>query len=618
MLLSIVLMMLTLQMPEFVLDAEESTKIVTINQLEFVEDSLNQFQIEDIRSLDSLFVTKSNFKPVDYNPQSAYWIRFRANLQNVDEDYVLEFYDQTIDEIDLYLSDNEKDTGRYYRMGENLPFQARGISHKNFQVRLEEGKSYSVYARIVNDNYADVRIAIRPESTFLEYALAEYFIYGLFYGMIVIISLYNILVFVAVKEIKYLYYTFYLLSVGFFALCVDGIGYQYIWPDSPQWNQVAHGIALFLIIFWFILFARKFLEIPKNFPLADKMLLAILTARTVLFLYSLLYSTDIFYNRNIEIVPLSLIFAVSIMTFRRGHRQARFFIVANGFLFLGFIFKALLMLSVIPFSILTYYSLHLSFVFEMLFLSLALSDRFRILKENRDLARQQIIDSQMQMMQLKDELNKELEEKIAERTEELHIQNEKLADSNLQLELQKKEISQINTLLDLDNWKLRNNLEDVQRKRLLKSDVSFQEFSQLFPDRKTCLKHLARMKWTDGFTCIRCGNQKSITGHIPYSRRCTRCSYVETPTVNTVFQGIRFPLEKAFYILYLMLHGDSDASLTELSRRIDLRKNTVWTFRKKVDREIQEHSAASLEIFQTLTLEDPASSEVENITFRRT
>ena len=81
----------------------------------------------------------------------------------------------------------------------------------------------NLYFRVKSHSYADIRIALKSVNKFIYYSLNEYFIYGVFYGMIFIILLYNLLIYSAIKEQKYLLYTFYVLSVGVYAMCVDGI-----------------------------------------------------------------------------------------------------------------------------------------------------------------------------------------------------------------------------------------------------------------------------------------------------------------------------------------------------------------------------------------------------------
>ncbi|MEL7004514.1 MAG: 7TM diverse intracellular signaling domain-containing protein, partial [Bacteroidota bacterium] len=464
-------------------------------------------------------------------------------------------------------------------------FSQKGFAHKNFEWILDSDTPgrQDIYFRVQSHTYADIRLALRTVNRFVYYSLNEYFLYGLFYGMILVITLYNLLMFSAIRERKYLFYTFYILSVGVYAMCVDGIAYQYLWPGWPKWNQIAFGAALFSLIFWALIFSRRFLNTSVRAPKLDKIYQWTIASRTVLFLYALAFDHDLFEYTSVEILPLTLIFYSSIYVLMRGYKPARFFVVAFGFLFLGFLIKALLHLSVIPFIILSYYSLHVCFLFEMLFLTFALSDRVRILKSNRDRALKRIIVQHQENAKLKDKVNLELEQKIKERTGQLETKNMQLAETNQKLYEQTNEINRMNSKLDLDNWKLKNNIKEILQDRLINKNLSFEQFQDIFPDEIACLKFLERLKWGSGFKCIKCSNHKYSDGNIKFSRRCTKCGYTESLTSNTIFHRVKFPLKKAFYILYVVNNHQDNFTIDELSKLLDLRRNTVWSFRKKIE-----------------------------------
>lgn len=549
---------------------------LNINKLEVYEDKTRSLTFEQILadSREIRFTKNLNFRPQDYNTNSAYWVRLTIDLNKADRSYLIEFFDQTIDSLHVYLKHDRQQDFTTYQMGDFHDFSDKPFRHKNFQIPLVDKGVYTCYFRVSSHEYADIRVAIRSYDQFVFYALSEYFLYGIFYGMIVIISLYNILIFSAIGEVKYLYYTFYILSVGLFAMSVDGVGYQYIWPGSPYWNQISHGIWLFSLIFWSILFSKKFLNLRSRSPKINQALTVVLVLRVIWFLYCLFIDSDLFQYRNIELIPLTLIFMGSITVFQRGYKPARFFIVAFGVLFLGFILKALLMLSVIPFYTLTYYSLHISFVFEMLFLSFALSDRVRILKANRDRAHKRIIQQHEESARMKDQMNAQLESLVEERTLELKNKNELLSQ-------QKQEISEINSILDLDNWRLRNNIKSIQMERLQNKELSYEEFRELFSNAEECYHALSLLKWADGFACKRCGNTNYGAGTVAFSRRCSKCGYQESITTHTLFHGLKFPIEKALYILYDTLN-ENQYSLTSLGQILGLRKNTIGDFKRRI------------------------------------
>jgi len=112
--------------------------------------------------------------------------------------------------------------------------------------------------------------------------------------------------------------------------------------------------------------------------------------------------------------------------------------------------------------------------------------------------------------------------------------------------------------------------------------LSLFEFQQMFPDDQSCMDHLAKLKWPGGFVCEKCKHRKYCKGKLEQTRQCTSCGYQATPTSGTMFHKVKFPLLKAFYIVYFMSTNKKGISSTELSRKLNLRQKTCWLFRKKV------------------------------------
>jgi hypothetical protein len=562
-------------------------------QLRYYCDTTNTLTFNQVVSKEfSLpFKVHPEYQNKDFKTNATYWICIPIRHSgSTKKDWLLEFYDQTIDFLEAYIP---QDKGSYERviMGDSRAFRDRIIPHKNFEIPLTM-KSDTVmyyYFNIRSHEFADIRIALRSVDRFVNYALDEYFLFGTFYGMILIISLYNFLVFLAIREIKNIYYIMYILSVAAYAMSYDGIGFQYLWPNHPEWNNYATGITLYLVILWGLIFTRRFLSTKSNSKL-DLLLKWTIIARSVYFVVEVLFLPQLLTVRVIEIIPLSIIFYTSIKVWRRGYRPARFFVIAYGFLFAGFFIRTLVYFNVLPFTTPLHYSLHFSFVLEMLFLTFAMGDRIRILKDMRDRALRRIIHQHELNMQLKDKVNRELEQKVQNRTLELNEKNHQLEEINQKLERQALEINRINSMLDLDNWKLKSSIKEVLNERLLEKTMDYHQFQTLYPDTLACYRFLESLKWEKGFHCRKCRNEKYFDGTQKFSRRCTRCGYNESITAYTIFHSIKFPIEKAFYIAYLTVAGKKDYTLEDLATQLNLRVNTVWAFKHKVTERIVELS----------------------------
>jgi two-component system, sensor histidine kinase LadS len=584
----------------------EDQHIFVGEEIQYLEDTAGVYTLAQILSppLNSLFVNSATNTPQNYHLKSTYWfrIKIRHNPESR-KNWILEFFDQTIDDITAYMPDGK---GRYNakRMGDQLPFKEREYAHKNFELNIANDANFdgTYYFRVKSHQTADAIIVLRSVNRFIQYALDEYFIFGIFYGMVLVFSFYNLMMYLAVRQVQYLYYVLYNLCVGLFEMCIDGVAYQYLWPNAPDWNQYAYGIALYGISIFALQFTRTLLYTPKKAPGLDRLIVGIMVLRTIFFAICLFFNTDWFSYKFVELVPLAVAFYTGIYIYRRGYHPARFFVVGYTFLSIGFIHKLLLMLHVegLNFGVVTYYSLSICFVLEMVFLSFAIGDKVRILKRKKDKAQKQIIHQMRVNEKLKDSLNIRLEAQVQERTREvlekstiIEAQNEELTEVNALLQKQKEEILQMNLLLEKDNEVLQTNVVKVTQARVMSTEVDFEEFSKIYPDNDSCFKFLASMKWghdtaSDHYQCRKCGHDHYFHGHSPYSRRCTKCDYDESVIAHTIFQNTRIPINKAFYMVFLIFTTKGKISSHKLSEILSIRQGTCWAYASRIKKVMQD------------------------------
>jgi hypothetical protein len=123
---------------------------------------------------------------------------------------------------------------------------------------------------------------------------------------------------------------------------------------------------------------------------------------------------------------------------------------------------------------------------------------------------------------------------------------------------------------------------------IFKKELSKEQLDELFQSDEKCFEFLAELKWSEGFTCRKCGNTNHCPGKTPYSRRCTKCKTEESATTGTIFHNCKFPVSKAFYIAYNVCKGKEDLSTYEFARRLSLRQMTCWNFKTKIQNALQQ------------------------------
>ena len=112
--------------------------------------------------------------------------------------------------------------------------------------------------------------------------------------------------------------------------------------------------------------------------------------------------------------------------------------------------------------------------------------------------------------------------------------------------------------------------------------VNIIDFSARFSTDEKCMEYLSEIKWKNGYQCAKCGHGKYFEGKRPFGRCCTKCHYDESPTAHTLFHKVKFPMQKAFYIAFLVATSKKGISSYELSRKLSLRQKTCWLFKRKV------------------------------------
>ncbi|WP_053058503.1 7TM diverse intracellular signaling domain-containing protein [Pedobacter sp. BMA] len=566
------------------IDDNTPHQLFTYNQIDILEDPTGKLGIGEIITsvYQHQFKPNKNRIPKNEHQASAYWYRFKiCHNEASQKKWILEFFDQSITDLKLYVSDGFT-SYQENSFGTRYDFANRVYEHKNFTYDLNNNsnKLLTYYVRIKCDNPVSAIFVVRDFRWFLGYAISEYFIFGLFYGMIFVFCLYNLLMYFAIKGKQYLYYVLYNLGIGLYEMCNDGIAFQYLWPSFPALNTYGFGVSLFISSIFGMLFTIRFLYLKAKSPLFHKIVLCTIFLRTVFFLACLI-SPTLFNFKIIEIIPLIVVFSSAMSVYRMGFKPALFLVSGYGILLSGFAVKILLLLKWIPYGTLAYYSLSICFVIEMVLVSFAIGNSIRSLRKKKNFAQKRIIEQLQVNDKLNQTLNNELTAMVESRTRELREKAEIIEAQNV-------EISVMNAMLKQDVKELNLNIERVTKARVMAKKVDFEEFSRIYPDKESCFKYLSELKWSAGYACKKCGNDHYLNGATPHARRCTRCGYDESVIAGTLFQNSRIPINKALYMLLLVYNSKGTISSYKLSQILEIRQGTCWTYNSKMQKIYQE------------------------------
>jgi len=553
-------------------------------------DKSNALTINEISKLP---LNKFDWKLPLYNDKvnTTFWIVFKASdISKENRKFILEILDSRHYETALYspLDDTvffESSTGMKY------PFKDRQYSHKNFVIDMPplDKTEKTFYLKVHSKVVGALVFKLRTNREFASYAFYEYYYLGLYYGILFIFALYNFLLFLSTKEKVYFYYVLYILSWAYFSMTDDGMGYQFIWPEHPFISELGYHIAQPLLMITFVLYSRSFLEIPKRYKTNDRLIIFTTIIYIFFHIFSKPFESPLIYH-CLFLLPFVTIFWLSISAYRQKYYPVRFFILGNTFILLGYLFRFLkdrgildsLLFEKNTLLILFIYSRNIALVLDIIVLSLALADRLRYIK-NKEMKIKEDYIFQLEINEtLKDKVNLELEEKIKERTQALEKNAIFLDQLNKKLIEQSKENERINSILDKSNYELKKEVTQTKKDRILSSNMNFSEFEELFKDDLSVEKYLDGIKWENGFKCKKCNNSEYWNGIKKFSRKCKKCRYEESITAYTIFHRCKFPLNKALYIVYKTEKEFENLNTTSLSEEIDIRRNTVSDYKKKI------------------------------------
>jgi hypothetical protein len=560
------------------------------NYIEVFEDSTSLLSLHDIISGSITFKPVDGYFSTTKNTKASYWIRFRIGKpENDDLKWLLEILDSRQEEIVLYepLADGSY---KISQSGYKLDFYERDYTHKNFVFEINPAKSGDnfYYLKFKAGVITSMLFKIRTTKDFTLYAINEYYLLGLYYGVLIMMAIYSLFIFLTIKEKVYLLYFLYVLSWMYNSLITDNIGFQFFWPSGPEVSKFGFYFARLLLLCAFVFYSLAFLNIHHGFNNYRKYIIY------SLILYTVYYPLQIFadiplLNNVFFLLPFVLIYYVSLRSLLNGFKPARYFILGNSIILLGILTTILRdngflewLLKYDTYSIIAVYSTNIAMILEIIVLSFAMADRLRFFKTEKDKAQQQLIEQLNENQKLSDKVNRELEVKVKERTAQLEEKTMQLVDANKKLAEQAEKINQINAILDLDNWNLKKKIIEEKQSRIVFKGISFDEFVQVYPNEASCFSFIEELKWEKGFTCMKCGNTKYGKGINPFSRRCTKCRYDETVTTHTIFHKCKFPINKALYIVAMINRHGENVSFTELARELQLRNATCWSFSQKV------------------------------------
>ena len=324
--------------------------------------------------------------------RSVFWLRLDLQYSPRTQaggahPWYLELAYPPLDHLELYLPDGAGGYRLAQRTGDALPFSSRQIKQNNylFELDLPPGQSQRIYLRLESQGSMQAPLTLWSPQAYLEYQPKRIYVLGIIYGVLLVMLIYNLFIYLSVRDTSYLYYILYIASFGLYQVSVNGAGIEYFWPNSPWWANAATPFLIGSAAFFGCQFARSFLHTAEHSPWVDRLLLLMMVCGAAVMALALTasYGVALRMATYLALLFTVVIFIAGMLAWMRGMRVARYFIFAWSAFLVGGITNTLMVLGYLPNLFLTMYASQIGSALEVGLLSLALADRINAMKEER-------------------------------------------------------------------------------------------------------------------------------------------------------------------------------------------------------------------------------------------
>ena len=225
----------------------ENTETLNLVEIsDFLEDPQGHFTLEDLEkeSVGQQFEKVNKVAMTSGMSNSVFWLRFDlrydSDKQNEASEWLVEVDYPALDLITLYAKD-ENGEFQEYHSGDKYPFDIRAVAHPSFlfPIVMKDGANTRFYIRLETSGVLQVPARLWSPLSYLEKANREDTLYGVIYGILLVMLLYHFLLFIRIKDVSYLFYTSFIGSLFFYFLSVNGVGLAHLWPSFPLINSAA-------------------------------------------------------------------------------------------------------------------------------------------------------------------------------------------------------------------------------------------------------------------------------------------------------------------------------------------------------------------------------------------
>jgi signal transduction histidine kinase len=373
-----------------------------------LEDSGNHLRFSDLVSPDIF----RQFRPTGHDipnfgfTSSTIWILGRIGNRGDNASHlVLEVGYPLIDFLRVYVQNS--DGSVLIQEGGTSILQGPGLKNRNpvFRLSVAPRDSVTILLQVLSSGAMVVPLTLHHEDRFLQKINDENLILGMYYGILLVLLTYNLILFFSFRDVVYLCYTVLVFCFGLSQFTFDGFLHLYLPGVHPWVGQHIFPFAFAVNIVVAQVLTQRLLATNANAPSYDKVMNLMKAAGILAMLVIPVLPLRFLYPTVsvLTIIAVLVLLPPGILRWRQGYQPAKPFTVAIAALSVAVLVRMFRNLGILSDISLGVHPVHFGTLLDALLLSVSLSDRVNLRK----------IENELGKVELRDRLARDLHDDLA-------------------------------------------------------------------------------------------------------------------------------------------------------------------------------------------------------------
>jgi len=313
----------------------------------------------------------------------TYWIKVHIqNFSNTRENLVLFADSNFLSDFDVYFIDsNKRKIQQNFQKLNTTLFNI--FPHYKFSIHPQQ--TQEVLIKIKSKGPPSIPIKLLTPEAFETVTSFNKLIYGIFIGGVLVIALYNLVLFTTIKDIVYLIYVGYLFCALLIMSAITGFSHLMLTPELQPALHSSMMLLHFLLVIFLLLFTVVFLRFDPKKSIIFRTIIAYCIFLIGVYIFTLPMSHQTQANWFFGLQPVTYLLGITavFVQFRSKIVWAKYYALSWLPLLIGSAVQPLVLLNMIESNYVTRNAFLFAVFIEIILMSFALAERVRRLEFER-------------------------------------------------------------------------------------------------------------------------------------------------------------------------------------------------------------------------------------------